>query len=883
MNITKMVMCAMFTTCFFLKSESSDLKNEHNLTIEADSHVETPYNPYEWKMIEETYQATCDLTGKIIFCLQQAEQILNAGKMKFQSQHRSKKDLLEEIKHIKFSIEMISQDYAKNLTKDQAIVYGAMFNYSFLSYILPIVETDISLMSAADFEQHLQKSFETLASTIQSNDQIFTIMEENEQFLKKLMIASDNIGLTTLNKIYRYLDTKQIPWYGKSIIATAWDAAFWTSIGTFTYALTVYCIGRNWRIPFSYIEMTDNTLHDNDDNDGLKYKLKLSEKERYYAKIQEFSKINSLTTEQLNILTNQLIEKDIESGKIFLNSDNQQLWRRKTTEEFFSSKAFLGDFADTEFKYKTSNSEYADNKEEKYGIFSYPHEAILQASSSAITYVVGALVYLTRESFFELKDKCIKKYNALFNYYIKGDATGSKNNQDFTKAYFKDFVGAEHLEQLAHELADYLKNPTRYERSGIAPSTGYLLVGPSQTGKSYFAKALKTLIDEEFGSSGDTLKFAIVTQDDMEYFKGFANLFYWARKLAPMILFIDEIDMFDTRRATSKKNTQELLTAMNGIETDPSKKIIVIAATNRPEEIDFALKEKGRFSEIISFYYPTYQSRQIYINKQLTQKNITLSQDMIDIIAQETDQQTFNMIDMIIKHALRIATYQTRPVTEADFEIALDREIRKITPVTATISEQEAQLVALYHAGHAVAHHILKINQQIVKITINPVDKPTKSKEGNDVKTEQIDHQHENYDLLQQTRSKQTRLGSVFTISSTNNHELISAQEQEKQLLALLAGQAALELIMGSQYPEFGKEDRALVIDTLERKIAQGTPVTENIRLQALAEKEDLYQNIKAQLKDHIQFITLVSQKLIEIHTIDQKQWHELSSNYNNF
>jgi ATP-dependent Zn protease len=424
-----------------------------------------------------------------------------------------------------------------------------------------------------------------------------------------------------------------------------------------------------------------------------------------------------------------------------------------------------------------------------------------------------------------------------------------------------------------------LQKPTRYQTAGISPSTGYLLVGPSQTGKSFFAKALKTLVDEEFADTNEQIKFAIITADDLKYFGGFTDIFYWARKQAPIILFMDEIDMFETRRDRNAKNTQELLTAMNGIDTDPSKKVIVIAATNKPEELDFALKQKGRLGTVITFDYPTYECRKQYLEKQLEKKNIALNPEMIDTIAQETDGQTYNMIDDIIRQALQLAIFQTRPVEEFDFEITLDREIRKIKPNT-TMSAQEKELVAIYQAGQATARHILTTDQQIVKITIDTVDKPMKSKEGFGVIHEQKGQLHENHELLPQTRIKPTRLGFVFTMSKTNNHELLSDEDQDKELMALLSGQAALELIKGKTFNGFGKEDRAKVLEHLEKKISQGTPITDEIRQQAIAAKNVLYLKAKKALQGHVSFIKTISDELLKHNTINTKMWTTLAVNY---
>ncbi len=799
------------TTCGLVIAQSEDHHtiNSTHIAISDDNNVPEEasyqYNPEMWKFIETTFQTVCDQTAKIEFCLQQSIQILNSGKMKFDATKVSKSALLEEIKIIKEMIETISHFYTTSLHKDEAILQGTLFNAAFMSYLLPVITQDIREIKAEDFDKIVSQNFEQFVSNMTSEENLHLLIEENEKNIHTLIQACDTIGLNYFNKIYRFLDTKQIPWYGKSTLATGYDIAYWSTAAAVAGMLAIYVMPQSLKIPFI-------------------------------------------------------------DGKVIFGDFKIKKWIGDFNQK---AREIKGNITPDELKTIQNDSTYISDA----------HGLVHTYADPFTTTTLGGLAYFTlpyiKESYIAASKKCLQ----WVNYHFKGDASAIKGSQDFTKAYFKDFVGGEHLEQLAHELADYLKNPLRYERSGIAPSNGYLLIGPSQTGKSFFAKALKTLIDEEFEGSNDKVKFVSISQDDLAYYQGFANLFYLLSKQAPVILFIDEIDMFGVRRALDKKNTQELLTAMNGIDTDPSKKIIVIAATNRPEELDFALVQKGRLGDIISFDYPTYQYRKEYLERQLYKRNITIDQDMIDMIAQETDGQTFNMIDTIVKHAARIATYQTRPVQESDFETALDREIRKIKPNT-TLSAAEKELIGIYQAGQAVARHILKTDQKIVKITLDTVDKPLPSKEGFDMISESKGQRHENHDLLPQTRVKPTRLGFIFTISATNNHELLSDTQQEQELLALLAGQAALEIVKGCNFHEFGKEDRAKVLEALEKKIAQGTPITDAIRQQAITAKDNLYQKVKTLLQNKTSWIKIITDALIKNHTINRKQWLALTEQF---
>lgn len=866
--------------------EQQDDNNNSRSAIQANQNDTlqnfTQQDEEIWKLIEETFQSVTDQTQKIEFCLQQIEQIINAGKISFDDQKISKAQLLEEIKDIKLVIQSVFEYYTKGLTdKDEGMAVGTCFNTAFIDYLLPIFQDDIKKINLEDFKKFVSINSEKLMMGLQCPDQLDAMIDTNHANLKLLMSSSDVVGLSNFNKLYRYLDTKPLPWYGKSTIDTAKDIALWGSAGLIVYWYGIYFASKGSTIPGTwkkYIAPEKPAPMYNDPVLLEEYKqfradnVEIISGEEYY-KAEKPAKFDALITADTKIKN--------DDDKVLTWTDNGTTYTRWNVADL-PGKAFVGDYNETNRFLKQQDNKEAKTTQNDFGIYSHLHIASHAWADPFIVAGLGAtgvLAWLVKKPAQELYKNAQKNLDYAFNYYIKGDITPPKSSTDFTKTYFTDMIGGDHLEKLARELTDYLKNPTRYERAGISPSTGYLLVGPSQTGKSFFAKALKTMVDEQFDGNNEKVKFAIITADDLKYFGGFTEIFYWARKNAPIILFMDEIDMFGTRRDRDAKNTQELLTAMNGIDTDPSKKVIVIAATNKPEELDFALKQKGRLGTVITFELPTYECRKQYLNKLLRKKNIVLQQEIIDTIAQETDQHTYNMIDDIVRQALQLATYQTRPVTEADFEITLDREIRKIKP-NPTMSAQEKELVAVYQSGQAAARHILSTDQKIVKITVDTVDKPMKSKEGFGVINEQKGEHHENHELLPQTRIKPTRLGFVFTMSKTNNHELLSDDDQERELMALLAGQAALELLKGKTFNGFGKEDRAKVIEALEKKISQGTPITDVIRQQAIAAKDALYQKIKNALKDHVVFIRIISDELIKNNTINTKKWLELSANY---
>ena len=782
------------------------LSINHHVTIfaqmEPDTQIEQQVSAEQWQQLADLHQQVMAQTEKIDFALQTVGDIIVSNKLKIDANKTSKSQLFEQVKQIKNLLESFSQlSNAAMQNGSYAIIeQGIAFNQAAIDYLLPVLTNDINALNAENFNDAIVQAFEKIR-TVQATTPIDQQIEQNQKRIDELIDASENIGLSTFNKIYRYLDRKPLPITGKSTFSTMYDVGMLSLIGLTAYGMAVYLTPKDLNIPFLY---NANNLPGKD-------------------KVGTPGRVDYILAPNVEPVKKQI---ELEKG--------------------------LGWYGAADFAYQTVNK-----------------NPLLLAAAP----LLAAKAYPYYDSAYKYSKK---KMDSLIAYYGHGDASQFQGNQDYVKAYFKDIIGGQELEKEAKLIADYIKNPSRYERQGNSPATGYLLVGPSQTGKSFFAKALRTLIDEQFEDSKQKVGFINVTPYDVEK-AGFAQIFEIASYIAPVILFIDELDMHGVRRGKADTKTQELLTAMNGMNTNPNKKIIVIAATNRPEELDFALKQKGRFGNIITFDYPNYESRKHYLIKQLTKFHISLSEMMIDTIAQETDGQTFNMIDDIVRQARQISTYKLRPVQEQDFEIVLDKEIRKIKP-NVTMSQLEAKLVAIYQTGIAVAREVLPTEKKIVKLTIDAVEKPMASKEGTDIKTEEKGVQHENAELIQNERSKYNRLGFVFTSSSMNHQELLDDEEQEKEMIALLSGQAAFALLQGKTLSSFGKEDRAKVLDMLEKKISQGTQVTYEIRQQAIAAKDVLYEKAKTILLPYVPFIKQVADILAQQHTINKVQWLQLCS-----
>lgn len=471
----------------------------------------------------------------------------------------------------------------------------------------------------------------------------------------------------------------------------------------------------------------------------------------------------------------------------------------------------------------------------------------------------------------EKSGKALKDYDQK----LQGTAKQNVSKNGYEKVYFKDMVGCEELEELAKKIANFMKHPERYERAQIEEHRGILLFGPPQTGKTLFAKALRTLIEDEFGDDKDLHFIDAKALRDVHGWT-IEYIFWYASFYAPCIIFFDEIDLIGTNRDKSPEQTAQLLTCMQGVDMT-TKQMIVIGATNRPEQLDTALLVDGRFGKIIHIEYPKYKDRKTYLEQQLAKRCINLSPEYIDYIAQETEGCSYNNLKRIITEAYILSSIETRQVTQQDFEKTLDTEVRKIQPAK-TMSESERKIVATYQAGKAVARHILQTMQEVVKITINPVIKEVKTTNVGLVIDSKAEKSSENDKLIDNKKEQRIKLGEVFTKCTANHSDLLSNKEQEKECMALLAGSAALQLLLNDSYCQCNKQDRAEVMHIIYNMISNGEKVDDKLKAQALAIKDQYEKQIFALLQQHKPLLEKVVNELIANTTIDRYAWKSLIS-----
>ncbi|WP_298017124.1 ATP-dependent zinc metalloprotease FtsH [uncultured Dysosmobacter sp.] len=303
-----------------------------------------------------------------------------------------------------------------------------------------------------------------------------------------------------------------------------------------------------------------------------------------------------------------------------------------------------------------------------------------------------------------------------------GKANAKVYMEKSTGVTFRDVAGQDEAKESLTEIIDFLHNPQKYTEIGAKLPKGALLVGPPGTGKTLLAKAVAGEANVPF--------FSISGSDFVEMFVGVGasrvrDLFKEASKVAPCIVFIDEIDTIgksrDNRMGGNDEREQtlnQLLAEMDGF--DPTKGVILLAATNRPEVLDQALLRPGRFDRRITIDRPNLAGR--IATLQVHTRNIKLGEDVdLKKVALATAGCVgADLANLVNEAALRAVRKGRRLVTQEDLLAAFELVIAGTEKKGSVLTEFEKKLVAYHEVGHAMVAYKQKNTEPVQKITIVP-------------------------------------------------------------------------------------------------------------------------------------------------------------------
>ena len=339
-----------------------------------------------------------------------------------------------------------------------------------------------------------------------------------------------------------------------------------------------------------------------------------------------------------------------------------------------------------------------------------------------------------------------------------------------TKVTFEDVAGVEEAKTELEEIVEFLKNPDRYTQIGARIPKGVLLVGPPGTGKTLMAKAVA-------GEAGVSF-FSISGSEFVELFVGAGaarvrDLFEQAKKKAPCIIFIDELDAIGKSRASGgfmggnderEQTLNQLLTEMDGFAAGGAT-VIVLAATNRPETLDSALLRPGRFDRQVLVDRPDLPGRLKILEIYAGKVKIDTEVDLRAIATRTPGFAGADLANLVNEAALLAARNQRTKVTQADFNEAIERVVAGLEKKSRVLNEKEKKIVAYHEVGHALVGALMPGGGKVAKISIVP--------------------------------RGMAALGYTLQMP-TEDRFLMSEAELRDQIATLLGGRAAEEVVFGS-------------------------------------------------------------------------------------
>ena len=304
-----------------------------------------------------------------------------------------------------------------------------------------------------------------------------------------------------------------------------------------------------------------------------------------------------------------------------------------------------------------------------------------------------------------------------------GKSRARLHTDEKKKVTFKDVAGADEVKEELEEVVDFLKSPKKFTELGARIPKGVLLFGPPGTGKTLLARAVA-------GESGVPF-FSISGSDFVEMFVGVGasrvrDLFEQAKKNAPCIVFIDEIDAVGRQRGAGlggghderEQTLNQLLVEMDGFS--PNEGIIIIAATNRPDILDPALLRAGRFDREIVVDRPDIIGRKEILKVHSHDKPLEDGVDL-EVLARRTPGFTgADLANLINEAALLSARYNKKTVGMTELESAIERVIAGPEKKSKVISDNEKKLVSYHEAGHALVGYLLPNTDPVHKVSIIP-------------------------------------------------------------------------------------------------------------------------------------------------------------------
>lgn len=347
-----------------------------------------------------------------------------------------------------------------------------------------------------------------------------------------------------------------------------------------------------------------------------------------------------------------------------------------------------------------------------------------------------------------------------------GKSNARLHDKEQGKTTFDDVAGVKEAKEELMEIVDFLKNPTKYTVMGAKIPKGVMLVGGPGTGKTLLARAVAGEANVPF--------FSISGSEFVEMFVGVGasrvrDLFKKAKRNAPCIVFIDEIDAVGRQRGTGlggghderEQTLNQILTEMDGFETNTA--VIVMAATNRPDVLDPALLRPGRFDRRVVVDSPNIEDREQILKVHGKNKPLAKAVDLEGIAKQTPGFSGADLENLMNEAAILAAKKNQKEITQHDIEMSVEKVQMGPERKSHVLSKKEKEVTAYHETGHAIVGHLMEDCDPLRKITII---------------------------------SRGMSLGSTWFVPDEDKH-LYTRQKFEHEMASLMGGYVAEEMIYG--------------------------------------------------------------------------------------
>ncbi len=453
---------------------------------------------------------------------------------------------------------------------------------------------------------------------------------------------------------------------------------------------------------------------------------------------------------------------------------------------------------------------------------------------------------------------------------------------DESKVTFDDVAGVDEAKDELTEIVDFLKKPQRYTDIGARIPKGVLLVGPPGTGKTLLSKAVAGEAEVPF--------FIISGSEFVELFVGAGaarvrDLFEQAKKKAPCIIFIDELDAIGKSRSGSmgvvggnderEQTLNQLLTEMDGFAST-DKPVIVLAATNQPEVLDAALLRPGRFDRQVLVDRPDLSGRKTIL--EIYTKKVKLSNEIdLDRIAQATSGFAgADLANMVNEAALLAARGKRTSVEQQDLNEAIERVVAGLEKKSRVLQDDEKKIVAYHEVGHAIVGHLMPGGSKVAKISIVPrgmsalgytLQLPTEERFLNSKE----DLQGQIATLLGGRSAEEIIFGKITTGASNDLQRATDLAEQMVGTYGMsdILGPLAYDKQGGGQFLGGSNNPR--------RELSDATAQAIDKEVRSLV--DDAHENALNILKKNLSLLEDISQKILEKEVIEGDELKEMLSN----